>query len=91
MFCLQIHARAECTTNEKFCILHEAAGDNVALITNSPSGKPALVRCHAISRYHQATEMSDDIRALLHLYLCSLPQNKNQRPENQRPTSEKPS
>ena len=25
MFCLQIHARAECTMNEKFCILHEAA------------------------------------------------------------------
>ena len=24
MFCLQIHARAECTMNEKFCILHEA-------------------------------------------------------------------
>ena len=26
MFCLQIHARAECTMNEIFCILHEAAG-----------------------------------------------------------------
>ena len=26
MFCLQIHARAECTMNEKFCILHETAG-----------------------------------------------------------------
>ena len=25
MFCLQIHARAECTMNEKFCTLHEAA------------------------------------------------------------------
>ena len=25
MFRLQIHARAECTMNEKFCILHEAA------------------------------------------------------------------
>ena len=70
---------------------HRLEEINVALITNSPSGKPALVRCHAISRYHQATEMSDDIRALLHLYLCSLLQNKNQRPEIQRPTSEEPS
>ena len=26
MFCLQIHARAKCIMNEKFCILHEAAG-----------------------------------------------------------------
>ena len=25
MFCLQIHARAECTMNEKFCMLHAAA------------------------------------------------------------------
>ena len=26
VFCLQIHARAKCTMNEKFCILHETAG-----------------------------------------------------------------
>ena len=26
MFCLQIHARAECTMNEKFSILLDAAG-----------------------------------------------------------------
>ena len=26
MFCLQIHARATCIMNQKFCILHEAAG-----------------------------------------------------------------
>ena len=26
MFCLQIHARTESTKNEKFCMLHEAAG-----------------------------------------------------------------
>ena len=26
VFCLQIHALAECTMNSKFCILHEAAG-----------------------------------------------------------------
>ena len=26
VFCLQIHAFGECTMNEKFCILHEAAG-----------------------------------------------------------------
>ena len=25
VFCLQTHARAECTMNKKFCILHEAA------------------------------------------------------------------
>ena len=26
VFCLQINALAECTMNEKFCILHETAG-----------------------------------------------------------------
>ena len=26
MFCLQIHALAECTMNEKSCILHKVAG-----------------------------------------------------------------
>ena len=26
VFCLQIHALAKCIMNEKFCILHEAAG-----------------------------------------------------------------
>ena len=26
VFCVKIHALAECTMNSKFCILHEAAG-----------------------------------------------------------------
>ena len=42
MFCLQIHARAECTMNEKFCILHEAGGaecsiENFEFIVHSAS------------------------------------------------------
>ena len=42
MFCLQIHVRAECTMNEKFSILHEAAGaecsvQNFVFIVHSAS------------------------------------------------------
>ena len=35
VFCLQIHALAECTMNSKFCILHEAAGDRVSKATQN--------------------------------------------------------
>ena len=40
VFCLQIHALAECTMNGKFCILHEVAGaecsiQNFSIIVHS--------------------------------------------------------
>ena len=35
VFCLQIHALAECTMNSKFCILHEAAGADFSFIVHS--------------------------------------------------------
>ena len=37
MFCLQIHARAECTMNKKFCILHKAAGTDFESIVHLAS------------------------------------------------------
>ena len=35
MFCLQIHARADCTMNEKFSILNEAKPSAVLKISSS--------------------------------------------------------
>ena len=43
MFCFQIHARAHCTMNEKFSILHEAKLSAVLKISSSLYGKQVRV------------------------------------------------
>ena len=42
MFCFQIHARAYCTMNEKFSILHEAKLSAVLKISSSLYSKQVL-------------------------------------------------
>ena len=43
MFCFQIHARAYCTRNEKFSILHEAKLSTVLKISSSLYSKQVRV------------------------------------------------
>ncbi len=43
MFCLQIHARADCTMNEKFSILSEAKSSAVLKISSSLYGQQVRV------------------------------------------------
>ncbi len=42
MFCLQIHAHADCTMNEKFSILNEAKPSAVLKISSSLSWHTAI-------------------------------------------------
>ena len=70
MFCFQIHARAYCTMNEKFSILHEAfniqfeftAGDRLTMASrpNTAQFLCVIVITHSVTLMSPGNENSRD-------------------------------
>ena len=72
MFCLQIHARADCTMNEKFSVLNETKPSAVLKISSSlnSQGSSACI-CKQNTNLKSLTHLIYNLSSLLACKYCT--------------------